>query len=207
MDMHDPRLSQTPPLPMLPPQENKSLVKFSAKKLGELATHTYNEVREFVKKEVSNGNTAAIKLPEDVNDAITRLKHIVKRSREVLASATTVILPKNLFPDTVTIDRTRIMIVKRTFFWSSNVISVGIDDILNVSTNCGPLFGSLTISSRIMNSTDHFEIDCFWRKDAEYLKHIIQGYIVARHSDITTDQLTKEQLIETLIELGTDSTN
>ncbi|MFI5212671.1 MAG: hypothetical protein ACHQTE_01795 [Candidatus Saccharimonadales bacterium] len=203
MEVPDPRLNRQSVLPMSVPQaENTSLIKLSVIKMGKLATRAYDDVRDFMKKEISAPRIIAIKLPEDVNDAIAKLKGIVQRSRETLAGANTVILPQNLFPDTVTIDRTRITIIKRTFFWSSSVISIGIDDVLNVSTSCGPLFGSLTISSRVMNSTDHFQIDYFWRKDVINLKHIIQGYIMARQNNIATDQLTREQLIETLIELG-----
>jgi hypothetical protein len=135
-------------------------------------------------------------------DAINNLKKVVKQSREVLCQANTVILPMNLFPDTVMVDRTRITIVKRTFFWSASVISISIDDVLNVSTSVGPFFGSVTVSSRVMNSTDHFQIDYFWRKDALHLKHIIQGYVIAHQNNIATDQLGRDQLIETLLELG-----
>ncbi|MFI5212851.1 MAG: hypothetical protein ACHQTE_02725 [Candidatus Saccharimonadales bacterium] len=182
------------------------LLRLSVKRLGGIATRAYNDVRDYIAKETAavTSPTPTIQLPTQVNDAISRLKNLIKRSREVLARANTVILPNNLFPDTVTVDRTRITIVQRTFFWSSDVISIGIDDILNVSTSCGPLFGSLTISSRVMNSTDHYKINYFWRKDAVYLKHIIQGYVVAKHNDILIDDLTKEQLIETLLELGGD---
>jgi hypothetical protein len=156
----------------------------------------------------SNGSTAsAAGAASPAVDTINNLKKVVKQSREVLCQANTVILPMNLFPDTVTVDRTRITIVKRTFFWSSNVISISIDDVLNVSTSVGPFFGSLTVSSRVMNSTDHFQIDYFWRKDALYLKHIIQGYVIDQQNNITTDQLTRDQLIETLLELGKEDHN
>jgi hypothetical protein len=129
----------------------------------------------------------------------------VSQSREVLAEGRTVILPVNLFPDTVVVDRTKVTITKRTFFWSSQVISIRIEDVLNVATSVGPLFGSLTVSSRVMNSTDHFEINYFWRQDAIRLKCIIQGYMIAQHNAIETSHLSKEELIETLEELGRDS--
>jgi hypothetical protein len=139
---------------------------------------------------------------DQVNHTIDNLKKVVKQSREILALANTVILPMNIFPDTVMVDRTRITIVKRTFFWSADVISISIDDVLNVSTSVGPFFGSVNISSRVMNSTDHFQINYFWRKDAMHLKHIIQGYVIAHQNGIATDQLSCDQLIETLLELG-----
>jgi hypothetical protein len=133
------------------------------------------------------------------------LRKIVRKSHQLLATAQTVILPMNLFPDSVTIDRTKVTITKRTFFWTSSVISIRIEDVLNVACSTGPIFGSLIISSRVMNSTDHYEIDYFWRKDAIYLKQIIQGYVIAQHNQIETSHLNRRDLIHTLLDLGNDS--
>lgn len=133
------------------------------------------------------------------------LRRIVRKSHQLLASAQTVILPNNLFPDSVTVDRTKVTITKRTFFWTSSVISIRIEDVLNIACSTGPIFGSLTISSRVMNSTDHYEIDYFWRKDALYLKQLIQGYVIAQHNQIETSHLGRKELVKTLLELGNDS--
>ncbi|HMH69887.1 MAG TPA: hypothetical protein VK502_00660, partial [Candidatus Saccharimonadales bacterium] len=82
---------------------------------------------------------------------------------------------------------------------------IRIEDVLNVGCGVGPLFGSITISSRVMNSVDHFEINFLWRNEAMYLKDIIQGYMIAKHNKIDTSQLAKDEMIETLTELGHDS--
>lgn len=132
------------------------------------------------------------------------LRKIVSQSHEVLVSANTV-FPIALFPDTVTVDRTKVTITKRDFFWSSDVMSIRIEDVLNVSASVGPLFGSLTVASRVMSTIDHFQINHFWRNDAIRLKHIIQGYVIAQHNNIDTAHLSKDELTETLLELGIDS--
>ncbi|MFZ1360947.1 MAG: hypothetical protein WAS27_02930 [Candidatus Saccharimonadales bacterium] len=126
---------------------------------------------------------------------------IINQSHEILAQANTV-FPMTLFPDTVIVDRTKISFIRRDFFWASDTMTFRIEDVLNAEVSVGPLFGSLTIASRVMSTTDHFRINYFWRKDATYLKEIIQGYIIARHNNIDTTHLTKEQLIRTLSELG-----
>ncbi len=56
-----------------------------------------------------------------------------------------------------------------------------------------------------MNSTDHYNVNYFWRKDAEYLKQIIQGYVIAQHNAIETKHLSRSDLVDTLLELGRDS--
>lgn len=132
------------------------------------------------------------------------LREIVAQSHEVLMSANTV-FPLTLFPDTVVVDRTKVTVTRRDFFWSSDVMSIRIEDVLNVSAGVGPFFGSLTIASRVMSTTDHFQISHFWRNDAIRLKHIIQGYVIAQHNNLDTAHLTKQELIDTLMELGSDS--
>lgn len=132
------------------------------------------------------------------------LREIVSQSHEVLMAANTV-FPLTLFPDTVVVDRTKVTVTRRDFFWSSDVMSIRIEDVLNVSAGVGPFFGSLTIASRVMSTTDHFQINHFWRNDAIRLKHIIQGYVIAQHNNLDTAHLSKQELIDTLMELGSDS--
>lgn len=133
-----------------------------------------------------------------------QIHKIVKQSQEVLAGARTVILPNNLFPDTVTVGRMKVTINIWEFLWSHRIVTLRIEDILNVAANTGLLFGSLTISTRIMNSTDHFVITGFWNKDAIRLKHIIQGYMIALHQGVDVSELSTERLVRKLDELGND---
>lgn len=167
--------------------------------MGSAASRSYNVTKEFLRNDVSILRPR-IKRPENTATFETMLE----QSNEVLVSAQTVILPNNLFPDTVTVDRTKVTIKQKTFFWSSNTISIRIEDMLNIAVSVGPLFGSLKISSRIMNSTDHFDINYFWRKDAILLKHIIQGYMITVHNNIDTSQISREELVKKLLDLGHD---
>ncbi len=236
-------------LPSSKPTAYELLMRQS-RKMGGLATRTYDVTKEFLKQDVSTlhpdrilfGNPKLRHMREritphrhsgttDNQDTETRmedarlensdreederdvktldphesLRRIVQKSHQILASAQTVILPMNLFPDTVVVDRTKITITKRSFFWTSSVISIRIEDVLNVACSTGPIFGSLIISSRVMNSTDHYEIDYFWRKDALQLKQLIQGYVIAQHNRIQTSHLEREDLVKTLLDLGDDS--
>lgn len=132
------------------------------------------------------------------------LRSIVERSHEVLAQATT-IFPFKLFPDTVIVDRTKVTIIKRNFFWSEDVVSIRIEDVLNAKSGVDLFFGSLNVSSRVMNSTDHYLIKFLWKRDAMHLKHLIQGYVIAQHNDIDVSHLSRDELIKTLCELGDDT--
>lgn len=194
------------------------LLMRQSRKMGNFATHTLDVTKGILKRDVA---TMKPKSPDillfgkrirPAQQSVSAegpqsqdINHVVQRSHEVLAGAKTVILPVNLFPDSVIVDRTKVTITKRSFYWTSQVITTRIEDILSVTSSMGPLFGSLVISTRVMNSTDHYEINYFWRKDAEYLKQIIQGYVIAQHNAIETKHLTRDELVQTLLELGQDS--
>ena len=166
--------------------------------------HDGDHSRDGDKEGSRAGRIQAAKDAKGKVDSTQRLKDIVKQSHEVLTSANTV-FPIAMFPDTVLVDRTKVTITRRNFFWSQDVMSIRIEDVLNVSASVGPLFGSLTIVSRVMSTVDHFEINYFWRSDAAHLKHVIQGYVIAQHNKIDTAHLSKEELVNTLEELGHDS--
>src|SRR5690606_22816315 len=73
-------------------------------------------------------------------DNVEELKKVIEHSHEVIVSAKTMLPP--FFQDEIILDRTKITIIKRNFFWSSDVISIRIEDVLNVSASLGPIFGS-----------------------------------------------------------------
>lgn len=214
-------ISEPNDAPINRPSTYELLVRQS-KKMGGVATKTYQDVRTILNHEIvlpqppqfirtvsriarpKPKNPRRVKVSSVDVEEIAELKKRVKQSHEVLAAARTV-FPITLFPHDIIMDRTKITIIKRDFFWSSRVISVQIHDILNVSANIGPIFGSLTISSRVMNSVDHFEVNFLWRGDAIHIKQMIQGYVIAKHSKIDTDHLSREEIVDMLRDLGNDT--
>lgn len=180
-----------------------------SKKMGNVAMQGIYATRRFLDYEIAAPTPGSIMptlvSPEESHASslrkIDKLRNMAKRSHEVLVSVNTV-FPLTLFPSTVIVDRTKVTIISRTFFFTSKTISIRIEDILNVSCTLGPFFGSVVISSRVMNSTDHFEIDLFWRHDAIRLKHIIQGYMIAQHNDVDISSLSRDELVDHLAELG-----
>lgn len=197
-------------IPPSRPSTYELLVRQS-KKLGNVATRAGAGLRHFLHHDIplpaSAENlihnlsfTRRQRTLQQTND----LRKVVKESSQVLASARTV-FPLTLFPDSVIVDRSKVTIIKRDFFWTSRVISIQIEDILNVEAGVGPFFGSLNVASRVMSSVDHFRIDYFWRDDAIFLKHLIQGYVIAKHNKLDVSELNREELIETLTGLGEDT--
>jgi hypothetical protein len=201
----------TPTTPSLRPIFYEPIVHQSHK-LGRVATKAFHEIGRLLHTPVVMPQTGFMEKLREISTAATNrnnaevadLRKKVRRSHQVLAIVRTV-FPLTLFPDSIVVDRTKVTIIHRTFFWSAETISFQIEDILNVSASVGPFFGSLTIASRVMSTEDHFQVQHLWRRDAIALKHIIQGYVIAKHSDMDTERLSRNELVATLGELGIDS--
>ncbi len=135
-------------------------------------------------------------------EAKQALQQAIAGSNQVLASATTVLA---FFPDTMTIDRTKITIIKRSFFRSANVMSIRIEDVLNATCTVGPFLGTVSVTSRVMNDEQIADIGKFWRADAKRMKRILQGYVIALQKNIDCSSLDPQELARMLEQLGADN--
>jgi len=129
------------------------------------------------------------------------LQQAIAGSNDVLATANTVF---TLFPDTITVDRAKVTATKRSFFRVAEVMSMRIEDVLNVTCTVGPFFGNIKIVSRVMNNDQATTIGRFWRGDAERVKRITQGYVIALQRNIDCSSLGSKELIDMLDQLGQD---
>jgi hypothetical protein len=133
------------------------------------------------------------------------LTQTVHTSQQILAKATTV-FPLTLVPDTVTVDRTNVTIVHRLFYKMSTTVKIKIVDILNVTANTGPFFGSLRIVTTFVDNRSPYTINYLQREDALRINRILQGYKIAQQQEIDTSHLSKEELVRTLDRLSNDGT-
>jgi hypothetical protein len=154
-------------------------------------------------------NNAKVPAPAETSEdekqeARKELEQAIRGSHEVLMSATTV-WPFTPFPDTVTVDRVKITIMHRTFFKVAEIVSIRVEDVLNVTANVGPMFGSLHIVSRVLSPDKPYEVNFLWRDDALHLKRIIQGYVIAIQKKIDVTPLSAEELAKMLNELSVEN--
>lgn len=133
-----------------------------------------------------------------------KLEGLAVQSNEVLYKASSA-FPYILFPDTITLDRVKVTIISKTFFFSARVISSPIEDILSAEAIVGPLFGTLKISSRYF-TTNTRVVKYLNRDDAIRLQRLLQGYIIAREREIDCNKIGKPKLIALLNNLGEEST-
>jgi hypothetical protein len=131
------------------------------------------------------------------------LQKAADHAQDILIKAEST-FPFVLFPDTITVSRMKVTITRRSFFNVADVISLQIEDILNVEIDAGPFFGSLNIFTRVYGS-EPLRITFLARKSAIDVKRILEGYVIARQRDIDTSTIEKHELIALLTKLGSDS--
>lgn len=132
-----------------------------------------------------------------------RLKHLVVGSSDNLFVAKT-IFPFVLFTDTIKIDRQKITIVHNDFLWQSKTVSTEIKNIMNIEADIGPLFGSITITSKhFLNNTQ--TIKCLKRRDVIMAQRLLQGFMIAQRAAINTEDIHTKQLITLLNDLGQEN--
>lgn len=136
-----------------------------------------------------------------LGESAIELSQTINKSHEVLAKATTV-FPFTLFPDTVTLDRSKLTISHREFFAVAEVMSIRIEDILNVTADVGPFFGSLKVYTRFFSTEKPYAVNYLKRKDALRIKRTLQGYIIAIQKEIDCTTLPTKDLSRMLNELG-----
>lgn len=186
----------------------KSLMGVRTLLIGDERSNSKKQVRVSVpgllKQKAKERLRAFERITKDKKQARQNLRKFVRQSQEIIAGANTV-FPVTLFPDTIVVDRVKVTITRRNFFWSEEVTSVRIQDILDVSASVGPLFGSLTIAIRVIGAVNHFQVNYFWRKDVVRLKRVIQGYVIAKRNKMDLAHLGARELRWTLEGLGQDS--
>lgn len=129
------------------------------------------------------------------------LSQAIGNAHDVLFRASTV-FPLTLFPDTLTIDRTKLSVTHRELWGAGEVISINIEDILNVTATVGPFFGSIRISTRFFDPDKPYELKHLWRKDALKIKRITQGYVLAKQNGVDCTVLSTPELAKILDEYG-----
>lgn len=141
---------------------------------------------------------------QQASDSKHELQQAIRGAHEVLCTATT-LFPFTIFPDTITLDRAKLTVTRRTFFGMAEVMSIRIEDILNVTASIGPILGSIKIVSRVFNIEKPYIVDRFKRQDALLIKRVTQGYVIALQREIDCSSLPVHELAAMLEQLGTDA--
>lgn len=126
---------------------------------------------------------------------------LVKKSNRILISISTHRFPFDFFPDILNLEEGRITVIIHNSFFSSQVHSVDIKDISNIFINLTPFFAQLVIVSKTF-AKNEIRIRNLWKKEAIFVRRLVEGLRVFEENQIDTSKYTKEELITKLQELS-----
>jgi hypothetical protein len=129
------------------------------------------------------------------------LQKVIKESNEILVTASTI---GPIHKNALTLTRTKLFGEERAGLGNVSVMSVRIEDVLNVNGEVGPVSGFIEISTKFTSPGKPYRIGSFHRKDVLKLKRIIQGYIIALQKNINTSPIPLPELSQMLYDLGED---
>jgi hypothetical protein len=140
---------------------------------------------------------------EDLNDGNKqklRFNKLVEKSQRVLIELSSV-FPFDLFPDTITIDESKLNIIIRVFFFSETVHSIPIKSLKDISVETSIFFGTLKV---IPDGYPGQPIIVKFLKKDEAIKarRIIQGLTVASREGIDITQIPNQELKNKIEDLG-----
>ncbi|OGH02617.1 MAG: hypothetical protein A2798_03185 [Candidatus Levybacteria bacterium RIFCSPHIGHO2_01_FULL_37_17] len=131
--------------------------------------------------------------PEDIKDS-EKIVTLAKASNSILFKADTV-FPFTFFVDSIIIDKTKVTVIDRMFFFHKDIRGYAIEDILNVEVSLSPFFATLKCITRYGNQ-EVFILNYMRKNDAAFAKKLIQGLIIAKREGVHMEELSKEEIIK-----------
>lgn len=127
---------------------------------------------------------------------------LVRKSNRILVTISSHRFPFDFFPDTLNVEESRVTIITRSSFFSSQVHSVDIKDISNIFMNKSYFFAQLVIVSKTFTKNE-IKLNKLRIEEAVFARRIIEGLRTIISKQIDTSNYTKEELINILKELST----
>jgi hypothetical protein len=135
------------------------------------------------------------------DDSLQALNRAIWDSNEVLVTASTT---SKLHKDTLTLNRAKLVGEKRSPLGTIDVLSVRIEDVLNINATLGPISGTIKVMTKFTTPGTPYVMGPFRKRDTLKLKRIIQGYVIALERKIDLNLTPTNELIDRLYELGED---
>lgn len=130
-----------------------------------------------------------------------RLKSLVHQSNDVLFKCKTV-FPFDFFPDTLIVDKTKVNIINKIFFFSEAVHSIPIKNIKDVEVETNVFFATMNIIPDVYLGQTTC-INYLPKSDALEARRIIQGLVLCKRENIDITSLDANEIKTMLENAGT----
>lgn len=143
---------------------------------------------------------------EKTRQAAVKLDDLATKSERILFRSSNV-FPFVLFTDEVIIDELKVNVVYRQFFFTEQVRSILIKDIVNVVVETGPLFATLKITDRTTTTdsnviTNLLTVEYLPKAKAIHARRLIQGLKISHEENVDLANFNIGELRAKLEEIG-----
>ncbi len=137
------------------------------------------------------------------HEGMNRLAQPVQTRRDTILQVKTV-FPFMLFPDSLEVDRQKVIITHRKFFGVAQIINIQISDLQAIEADVGPLFGTVLITTRQFENPIH-KIYMLSRSDALKVQNVLQGFVSANKQNIDETKIESQKLTRLLKQAGSSN--
>lgn len=129
-----------------------------------------------------------------------KMQSLVKKTADLLLHVSTV-FPFDLFPDDVTVDKNKITLTHRIFFWTGQVHSIPIEEVGDVIVESGPFFATLKVFHRRLPYVPVI-VRYLSKRNARRIQELVQGLVLAEEDMVDVSKIEKRELISAARQTG-----
>lgn len=131
---------------------------------------------------------------------VRKLNQMEAGSNEVILRVSSY-FPLQLFPDSIVVDKNKIDIVHRDFFWTKSVFTILLEDLTTINVFTGPLFATVRFEVRGYEQNPE-PIKHLPVKDAVRLREIVLGLTKATREAVDLTNVDEKGMIKKLRSIG-----
>lgn len=106
------------------------------------------------------------------------------------------VFPLDLFPDEVILDKLKISIIKRDFFFSKRIITFPMTGTIQVQMFRGPVMSRVTIDDTTTIHQEPIPINNVWLDDALRFHNLVQGMVIGMRQGINLMNMSRKEILE-----------
>lgn len=138
------------------------------------------------------------KVEQSAIDERKKIDKLVRKTSSVLLRIKS-IFPFDFFPIEIIIDRTKIDIFEKTFFFSKEMRSISLDQVTDVAVNSTIFFAQLVIG---IKESEPLKISFLGKKDAARARELLQGLLLGIQEQVDFSKLRPDEVVEKSRKIG-----
>ncbi|MDQ3008528.1 MAG: hypothetical protein M3Q81_02940 [bacterium] len=111
------------------------------------------------------------------------------------------VFPFDFFPDEVVLDRFKINIIKREFFFTERSVTIPLSGGTNIRVNKGPFMSQIEINDRL-SEIESVKVRFLKNDDAVRFREVVEGMVIGINQGINFMSMSKDELIRSTLSWG-----